>query len=366
MSGKAMSNEAFFDQPGDLRERDGFDGAALLRWFRDNVGPAEGVDVEQFGRGWSNLTYAVRFGDRELVLRRSPPNVKIIGGHDMGREHRILTGLAGRWPKVPKPVAFCEDPNVIGTPFYLMERVRGIVLRPKNPKKLLLTESKMRGLSEAMVDTLAEMHQLDWRAAGLGDLGKPEGYVKRQIQGWADRYRAAQTDDVIEFEELHAWLDHHAPPDTAQPALIHNDFKYDNVVIDSSLSRIEAVLDWEMATIGDPLMDLGTMLGYWVDPDDPAIFQVMCFGPTNIRGNLSRVDIASRYAKKTGRDVKNILFYYTYALYKLAVVAQQLYKRYKEGHTHEERYAMMLAAARAVTRCAVFAIEKGRIDRLAE
>jgi aminoglycoside phosphotransferase (APT) family kinase protein len=355
------------DQPSRVREGQGFDAEVLAKYLSGRVeGLAGPLEVQQFGRGYSNLTYLVRgAGARELVLRRAPPGVNIRSAHDMGREHKILSHLSEVWPKAPRPVHYCEDPSVLGTPFYLMERVHGVVLRAKNPDDLVLDEARMRRLSTAAVDTLAEIHMIDYAAAGLGDLGRPEGYVERQLTGWTERYKKAQTDEVPEVDELSRWLFAHAPR-TSGASLIHNDFKYDNLVFAPGLDRVVAVLDWEMATLGDPLMDLGTTLGYWIQADDPPVFQATVFGPTTLPGNLTRAEIVERYEAKTGRRAENTIFYFAYALYKLAVVAQQLHKRYKEGLTKEERYSVMLAGVRAVSSAALLAVGKGRIDGLAD
>ena len=355
----------FNDQPTPVREGQGFDVAALEKHLQGALGIFGPLVVEQFGRGFSNLTYLLRAGDRELVLRRAPPGVKIKSAHDMGREFRILSRLSAVWPKAPRPLAHCEDESIIGTPFYVMERVRGVILRQRLPKGLALDEPTMRRVSQAMIDTLAEIHLLDYSAIGLGDLGKPDGYIARQVGGWAERYRKAQTDEVPQIEQLQQWLVANMPKESGA-SLIHNDFKYDNVVLAPDLSVVAAVLDWEMATLGDPLMDLGTTLGYWIDPDDPPVFQVMVFGPTNLPGNLRRVELVRRYEEKTGKAVGSVLYYYACALFKLAVVAQQLYKRYHDGLTKEERYAPMLEGVRAVSSAALHAIDKGRIDRLNE
>jgi aminoglycoside phosphotransferase (APT) family kinase protein len=354
------------DQPTPVRSDSGFALDALDAWLRPREkGLSGNPELLQFGRGFSNLTYLVRFADRELVLRRAPPGVNIKSAHDMGREFRILSALAPAWPKVPRPVAYCEDPGVIGTPFYVMERVRGVILRASLPPDLELAQATMRRVSEAACDTLAEIHSIDWRAVGLGDLGKPEGYVERQVRGWTDRWRKARTDDVPDMEKLGAWLDEHRPPESGA-TLVHNDFKYDNFVLAPDLSAVMAVLDWEMATIGDPLMDLGTALGYWTQADDPPVFHVKRFGPTQLPGNLTRVEFAERWARATGRDVSNILFYYAFALFKLAVVAQQLYKRWVDGLTKEDRYEVMLAGVRALAMAALVAIDQRRIDRFAD
>jgi aminoglycoside phosphotransferase (APT) family kinase protein len=359
----------FLDQPAPVRAEQGFDVQALAKWLRGHAEGVTGLDAEpellQFGRGYSNLTYLVRFGARELVVRRSPPGVNIKSAHDMGREFRILSALSPVWPKAPRPVAHCEDAGVIGTPFYVMERIKGTILRQRVPESLILDPPTMRVVSEATCDTLAEIHNLDWKAAGLGDLGKPEGYVERQVKGWADRYVKARTDDVPTVDRLGAWLEANRPGESGA-TLVHNDFKYDNVVLSLDLKHVVGVLDWEMATIGDPLMDLGTALGYWIEPDDPPVFQATVFGPTNRAGNLTRKEFVERWSRATGRDASNVLFYYAFALYKLAVVAQQLYKRYVDGLTKDDRFSIMLAGVQAVTTAALVAVDKGRIDRLGE
>jgi aminoglycoside phosphotransferase (APT) family kinase protein len=364
-----MADADIFDQPAPVRAGQGFDVEALAAWLRPRIEGLEATpELLQFGRGYSNLTYLVRFGARELVVRRAPPGVTIKSAHDMGREHRILSALArvhDAWPKAPRPLASCSDASVIGTAFYVMERVRGVILRAKTPAGLVLDAPAMRRASEATCETLAEIHGIDWRAIGLGDLGKPRGYVERQVRGWTDRYAKARTDDVPQVEKLASWLEARRPPESGA-TLVHNDFKYDNVVLTTDVGRVEAVLDWEMATIGDPLMDLGTALGYWIQADDPPVFQVTVFGPTNRPGNLTRVEFAERWSRATGRDASDVLFYYAFALFKLAVVAQQLYRRWVDGNTKEERYAMMLEGVKAVASSALVAIEKGRIDRLVD
>jgi aminoglycoside phosphotransferase (APT) family kinase protein len=354
------------DQPTAVRPDSTFDAAPLAAWLRERLGGLEGEpELLQFGRGFSNLTYLVRFGARELVVRRAPPGINIKSAHDMGREFRILSALAKAWSKVPRPLAHCDDASVIGTPFYVMERIRGVILRARAADGQILDEPTMKRVSASTCDTLAEIHGLDWRAIGLGDLGKPEGYIERQVKGWAERYRKAKTDEVPTVDRLGAWLEAHRPTESGA-TLVHNDFKYDNVILAPDLSGVIGVLDWEMATIGDPLMDLGTALGYWTEPDDPPVFQVTVFGPTNRPGNLTRMEFVERWSRATGRDASNVLFYYAFALFKLAVVAQQLYKRYADGLTKEDRYAAMLAGVQAVTTSALVAVDKGRIDHLAD
>ena len=245
-----------------------------------------------------------------------------------------------------------------------MERVQGVILRRKAPKGLDLTPDRMKELSQTLVDQLVELHGLDYKAAGLGDLGRPQGYIERQVTGWTQRYQKAQTDDLPEVEHVAKWLAEHMPTETS-PSLIHNDYKYDNIVLDpNDLRRVVAILDWEMATIGDPLMDLGTTLGYWVTSEDPDEWKMFPFGLTMLPGNLNRRELVERYAEKSGRDTSNMLFYYVYALFKIAVVLQQIYSRYKKGLTQDERFANFVMGVYLFANVAATAIEKDRIEPL--
>jgi aminoglycoside phosphotransferase (APT) family kinase protein len=335
---------------------------ALAPWLA-SVGLVGPVEVLQFPRGWSNLTYLLRVGGEELVLRRAPPKVAIASAHDMKREHRILAALSPRWPKAPRPIAVCDDPALLGAPFYLMERAEGVILRAKWPEGLHLDAPRMKHLSELLLDTLVEIHALDVSQGELATLGKPEGYNARQVKGWSERYLKAETDPIPEAGALAAWLAAHTPVESGA-ALLHNDFKYDNVVLAPDLSRVTHVLDWEMATVGDPLMDLGCTLGYWVQEDDPPLMQAMRFGPTYLPGSLTRMELVRRYEAATRRPVTNLVFYFAFALFKLAVVAQQLYARFVRGQTTEARYAMMIEGVKGLTAAAVKVIEQDRIDRI--
>lgn len=356
-------NETRPPRPGEE-----IDAGPLREWLAEHVPDlacSEPPVIEQFPGGHSNLTYLVRCADRELVLRRPPFGSKVKSAHDMGREYRILSRLWTVYPKAPRAFASCDDLAVIGAPFYVMERVRGAILRhQKLPSGVELPPPAMRRLSEAAVDGLAELHAVDFAAAGLGDLGRPQGYVERQVSGWHERWKGSRTDDVPDVDRSFAWLadrlSSQGPPESGA-ALIHNDYKYDNLVLASDLSRIVAVLDWEMATVGDPLMDLGTSLGYWVDPDDDPAMRALPAGPTTVAGNLTRAEVAERYAATSGRDVSQILFHYVYGLLKISVIAQQIYYRYKQGLTHDERFAAMIDAVRLFGRQAARAIERGRI-----
>ncbi len=332
--------------------------------FEDSTPSAGGIHVRQFPSGFSNLTYLISIGGRELVLRRPPFGTKIKSAHDMGREFRILSALAGSYAKVPKAMIYCADPEVLGAPFYLMERVEGVVLRPRMAVSEEPDAETMAAIADSLVDTLAELHAVDFERAGLADLGRPEGYVRRQVEGWAKRYEAAKTDEIAEIEATSAWLLGNLPAESGV-ALIHNDFKYDNLVLDpGDLSRIVAVLDWEMATLGDPLMDLGTALGYWVDPHDPPEMLELKLSPTTIPGNPSRLEVAQRYARTTGRSLDHLVFYYVYGLFKIAVIVQQIYTRFKRGDTQDPRFASLIDGVRLCGLVAGQSIAKGRIDRL--
>jgi aminoglycoside phosphotransferase (APT) family kinase protein len=361
----SASPEGLVDSPGRVRQGEELDQDRLAAFLRERSGLDGPLEVQQFPSGYSNLTYLLRVGGRELVLRRPPFGARIATAHDMGREYRILTRLAPVYAKVPRPILYEEESTVLGAPFYLMERVTGVILRRSVPAGLALGPEAMRRLSRALLEGLADLHAVDVSAAGLADLGHPEGYVLRQVRGWSERYLKARTDEVPSLERVAAWLPEQRPPD-GPPALIHNDYKYDNVVLDpDDLARIVAVLDWEMATIGDPLMDLGTTLAYWADADDPEAWRRASLSDLTLRpGSLGRAELLELYARRTGRDVRFPVFYYTYGLFKVAVIAQQIYARYRQGLTRDPRFAGLGSVVAGCGEMAWRAIEKKRIDRL--
>jgi aminoglycoside phosphotransferase (APT) family kinase protein len=335
------------DEPKAVRAGEELDPAKLNAWLEGTLGLAGELAVQQFPSGYSNLTYLVAKGTTELVLRRPPVGVQVKSGHDMHREFRVLSALSRVYPAAPRPLGRCDDDSVIGAPFYVMERRRGIILRRTLPKGLSVDAPTLRRMCEALVDQLAALHAIDVAAAGLADLGKPEGYVRRQVEGWSERWTKAKTEEVPDIEALSTWLRERVPPETdATPKglpliLVHNDFKFDNVVLDpDDPTRIVAVLDWEMCTLGDPLLDLGTTLGYWAEPGDDPAWRAMAFGPTAMPGALTRREIAERYAERTGRDVGNMLYYYAFALLKIAVIVQQIHYRWKKGYTKDPRFAI--------------------------
>jgi aminoglycoside phosphotransferase (APT) family kinase protein len=338
-------------------------GAYLTEQIPEAQGPESAGElvVEQFPSGFSNLTYLLRLGELELVLRRPPFGNRVKGAHDMGREYRVLSALQGVYPLAPRPYLYCEDEAVIGSPFYVMERRRGVVLRRPPAKGPELDPATAGRLSESFIDNLADLHTLDYDAAGLGDLGKPEGYVERQVTGWIGRYQKARTDDWREFDAVGTWLEENRPAESGA-GLVHNDYKYDNVLLDpDDLGRLVAVLDWEMCTVGDPLLDLGTTLSYWVQADDPPEMVAAAFGPTWVPGSLSRRQLLERYAERTGAELGDPVFYVCFGFYKLGVIVQQIYWRYHHGHTQDPRFAQLNQMVGLLGRVAAHTLEQGRI-----
>jgi aminoglycoside phosphotransferase (APT) family kinase protein len=332
----------FEDCPTAVRPGEELDAQKLEPFLRGHFPQASGpLRIEQFPSGHSNLTYAVHLGEREFVLRRPPFGSKVKSAHDMGREFRVLSRLHAAYPPAPEVLLFCDDPEILAAPFYLMNPIRGIILRRDLPPGLDFSAPTARRVSEAFVDNLATLHGLDYQAIGLADLGKPDGYLERQVRGWIERYAGSKTHEYPEVQAIAEWLTQNMPPSQAA-TLIHNDYKYDNAVLDSTdLARIVGLLDWEMSTIGDPLTDLGTALAYWVNADDPEPLQKIRWGPTNAPGSLTRKEIVERYTQKTKRDVSHIAFYLSFARFKLAVIVQQIYYRFHQGLTKDPRFASM-------------------------
>src|SRR5215212_537374 len=361
-----MKNDPIIDRSRAVREGEELPSERLREYLAAHLtGIVAPLTVEQFPAGFSNLTYLLRAGDRELVLRRPPIGAKIKTAHDMGREYRILSHLHAVYDKVPRPLLFCEDEQILGAPFYVMERVKGIILRAQPPRDVDLSAAVMRGLSQTFIENLAEIHEVDYEAAGLGDLGSPQGYVQRQVAGWTKRYYNARTDDVPTIDQLAEWLAQHLPADSPRAALIHNDYKYDNLVLSpEDLTSVVAVLDWEMATIGDPLMDFGTSLGYWVETTDPEEWQRYGFGLTSLPGSFTRAESLDHYATRTGRRIEDPVFYFAYGLLKIAGIVQQIYFRYQKGLTRDPRFAGLMELVKACGDLAQRAIERKRVDNL--
>lgn len=347
----------FEDRVKKPRDGEDLDAEKLRTFLGDKV--VGSLEIFQYPSGHSNLTYLVRdAAHNELVIRRPPRGANIKSGHDMSREFRVLSALYPVYSRVPRPVAYCDDLSVLGVPFFVMERVEGVILRGQDASGMALTPKNMASICETFVQNLVDIHGVELTAE-IRDLGRPEGYVQRQVVGWTARYEKAKTDDIPEMNRAAAWLAENMPED-AHPTMIHNDYKYDNIVFTEDLDEVAAVLDWEMATVGDPLMDLGTTLAYWVEPEDPDFLQEIS-GPTALPGNLTRLQLASRYAELSGRDIEHLLFYYVYGLFKIGVIGQQIYKRYAQGLTKDPRFGALIFAIQAVSRRAVDAIETGKI-----
>ncbi|MCG3199733.1 MAG: phosphotransferase family protein [Candidatus Omnitrophica bacterium] len=355
---------ALLDATAPVREGETLDQAALESYLMENLPDLKGaLRIEQFPSGHSNLTYLLRVGDRDLVLRRPPFGSKVKSAHDMGREFTVLSALHPIYPPAPKPLLYCEDESVIGAKFYVMERIQGVILRARAPKGWVASSQDAREICLSFVSNLVRMHNLDWESAGLGKMRREGQYTDRQVRGWVERYAGSRTDDIPDIESVSGWLLERIPPDSGA-ALIHNDYKFDNIVLDpTDLSRIVGVLDWEMTTIGDPLMDLGTTLGYWAEPEDAEDLKVVQCFLTTLPGSLSRMEVAREYERLSGRKLGDLTFYYVFALLKLAVIVQQIYYRYVQGLTRDARFATMIEMVRTLGRKAAGVIETGRIGR---
>ncbi len=328
------------DDARRVRDGEELDVAVVDRYLKSQLPELQGTpEVRQFPGGASNLTYLVRYDNRDLILRRPPFGKKAKGAHDMVREARIMQALKPVYPYVPEVLAICQDPAVMDCDFYVMQRLLGVIPRQDFPRELALTPEKTRALCQSVVDKLVELHKVDIKAAGLESLGKGEGYVARQISGWSERYRNARTPDVGDFESVMAWLDAKKPAGEVAITLIHNDYRFDNVVFDPDTLDVIGVLDWEMATLGDPLMDLGNSLAYWVQADDDPIFQLMRRQPTNAPGMMTRDEVVAYYGEKTGWKVDNFDFYMVYGLFRLAGIAQQIWYRYYHQQTTNPAFA---------------------------
>ena len=350
------------DHPAPTRPGEELDLVKLEPYLRARFPDDAGaLVVRQFPSGHSNLTYSLSLGARELVLRRPPFGSKVKSAHDMGREFRVLSKLHAVYSPAPEVLFYCDDDSIIGAPFYVMNPIHGIILRSHVPPALDFPSGVARRLSESFVDNLLRLHRVDYAAVGLSDLGKPEGYLERQVRGWTERYYGSKTHDYPEVKKIAAWMQQHMPA-TNGVSLIHNDYKYDNVVLDSNdITRIVGVLDWEMCTIGDPLTDLGTTLAYWVDATDLEELQRNRWGPTNVPGSLTRAEIVNDYARKTGTDPSEIAFYLAFARFKLAVIVQQIYYRYHQGLTKDERFASMPDKIQMLLRASLHTAQTGRI-----
>jgi aminoglycoside phosphotransferase (APT) family kinase protein len=325
----------------EVREGEGFDLAAVERYMRERIEylPEGELEVRQFPSGASNLTYLVKIGDWEGVLRRPPQGPLPPKAHDMGRESNLLMKLHEAFPLAPKPYFFTDDESIIGAPFYLMERRAGINVDDSFPEGVEPTEELCRGMSRMIAETLVELHAVDWREAGLEELGRPEGFLERQVKGWIGRYDKAKTEEVEEVEPLTEWISRDIP-ESPPATIIHNDYKLNNLILNpDDLTEVHAVVDWEMATIGDPLFDLAVSLSYWVEPGDSRELKEVLPTVTDKPGFFTRKEFIDYYGERSGRDISDMHWYMVFGYFKLAVILQQIYARWYKGQTKDKRFA---------------------------
>lgn len=346
-----------------IRIGEELDLPTVERFLREHIEGLgnEALQIRQFPSGASNLTYLVKIGTWEGVLRRPPFGPVPPKAHDMGREAGLLQKIHPVFPLAPKPYVFCNDLSVLGVPFYVMERRRGVVLNTSFPTGVTPTEELCHALSMTVIDTLVQIHAVNWQAAGLGEFGHPAGFLERQVKGWIERYHRAQTEEIAEAEPLMHWLSAHVPLSHTS-TLIHNDFKLNNMLFSfDDLTKATAVLDWEMATIGDPLFDLAVTLGYWVHSDDPEDLRNILPTVTILPGFIRREHFMELYAQKSGRDLSSMHFHMVFAYFKLVVIIQQIYARWKRGQTQDERFAAFGTRARNLLLYAAQLAERGHL-----
>lgn len=325
-----------------VRVGEELDPGRVADFLREQLDLQEPITIEQFGAGHSNLTYLIRCGDEEIVLRRPPLGPVAPKAHDMEREYHILSSIHPLFAAAPKPYAFSADEAIVGRPFLLMERRKGIVLDTKFPEHILYTPQIGQQISEKMVDTLVQLHAIDYKETALAAMTKPEGFMERQVAGWLERYERAKTDDIAEVDKLREWLLGNIPS-SSEATIIHYDFKLNNMMFSEDFKDVTGLFDWEMTTVGDPLADLGVAMSYWIQGDDPAILKHALGKPpvTVLDGFYTREKFVQAYAEKSGRDVTQFDFYLIFAYFKLAVIGQQIYARYKKGQTNDPRFAQL-------------------------
>jgi len=319
--------------------------------------------ISQFTNGFSNLTYLIKIENKELVLR-CPPKGAVKYGHDMGREFKVLCGLNKGFKKAPIAHVFSDNIKIIGKPFYIMEKIEGIILSKKEADSRNIRSSEYTKIAQNWLNTFVELHQIDYNKIGLNDLGKPKGYVKRQVRNWSKQYLIAATEEIPESYKIMDWLEKNQPK-KYNYSLIHNDYKYDNIVFsDDSWNKIQAILDWEMCTLGDPLMDFGTSLAYWTMASDHIKILDGLNYPTAKPGNPGRMELVDMYGEKRGIKIDNLVFYYVFGLFKIAVIVQQIFYRYNKGLTTNEKFKDLNKMSKLMCIIGWQAIQKNRIENL--
>ena len=324
----------------EVRADEGFDEQALAAYLRGRLPGAENpLSVRQFGGGAANLTYLLDYGSQTYVLRRPPLGPVAKTAHDMAREYKVLSVLHQDYPYAPRAYHYCADRQIIGSDFLIMERRKGVVVRRSIPAQFAGKRDAPRRMSEAVVDALAAFHAVDYKGLGLADLGKADGFVARQIEGWYRRWQKARVHDLPEMDRVYTWLKDNQPQ-AERFSLVHNDFKLDNVMLDAAdPGRVVAVFDWDMCTLGDPLCDLGALLTYWTEAADPPYLQAVAMMPVGNVGFMTRAELVQHYEAKSGRPASHISFYHALGLFRLTVIIAQIYFRYKRGQTRDERFA---------------------------
>lgn len=334
-----------------IRAEERFDEDRVARYLRRQMGLGDvRIAFAQFPGGKANLTYLVRADGREWVLRRPPLGPVAPGSHDMRREYKVLSVLHRVYPPAPRALHLCEDPSVMGDVFFVMERRRGAVIREAWPPALPDTDDYRRLLAERVVAALADLHLVDYISLGLSDLGHPDGFVERQVAGWTDRWHRAKEDDVPAMEELSVGLAERVPAPQAA-VVLHNDFKVDNLMVDAD-ANVVAVFDWDMATLGDPLVDLGTALAYWAGRDD-ATYPVFGSLGITLAPVMPKEAVTEQYAARSGFSIERIGYYEALGLFRIAVIIQQIYIRYRRGQTSDHRFAVMGAIVAPIAEAAL-------------
>lgn len=357
--------ENLIDKPGSVREEDSINIAMMDQYVKSQIITLKGdLSIKQFKGGASNLTYELDFEGSKFILRTPPKGTKAKSAHDMHREFTIMKNLKPHYSYVPTMIAFCDNKELIGNEFYIMEKVQGIIPRANLPKGLQLDKDEIRTLCLSVIDKLVELHKIDVVSSNLMQFGKGTGYCKRQIEGWTDRYKKAKTWNVPSFKYVMKWLAENIPTEE-RSCFIHNDFRFDNVVLDpQNPQHIIGILDWEMATVGDPLMDLGNTLAYWVQADDHFFYKMFRRQPTHLPGMLTRKEIIEYYSEKTGFKSDNFTFYEVYGLFRLAVIIQQIYYRYHHNQTKNKAFKNFWLASNYLNmRCKKMIKESKKINK---
>jgi aminoglycoside phosphotransferase (APT) family kinase protein len=358
-----MHDSLLIDEPSKIRQGEEINTEDLIEYLKKHISPAiSQIEIKQFPSGFSNLTYLIKLNGKEYILRRPPFGKKAKTAHDMKREYTILSAIHPLFQYSPEPVLYCDDETIIGAQFYIMERIKGIILRKDLPSGVVLSRKEARKLSENLISILATLHSIKYEETPLKDIAHPKGYVTRQIEGWSNRYRDAKTPDAPDFEEIMQWLAEKNPGDSQYISLIHNDYKFDNAVLkEDNITEIIGILDWEMATIGDPFMDIGSSLAYWIEKKDPPQLQAIRQMPTHIDGMLTRREQFDLYCRLTNRESNNFDFYYCFGLFRLAVIAQQIYYRFFHGQTSDPRFKPLVSYVKILENTALDLIKKSDI-----